>query len=189
VSIRERVAVGSRVIMQDGAVVGSDGFGFARRPDGTHQKIPQVGRVAIEDDVEIGAQSAVDRPAVGETRIAAGTKIDNLVQIAHGVKIGRRALLAAQSGVAGSTVLEDDVVLAGQAGVTGHVRLGRGAIVGAKSAVTKDIDAGTHVVGIPAIEEKAWRDATVLLRRLPQLRDELRDLEARLSALESKSPR
>ncbi len=186
VSIREAVVIGDRVVLQDGAVIGSDGFGFARRPDGSHQKIPQVGGVVIEDDVEIGAHSAIDRPAVGETRIGAGTKIDNLVQVAHGVKIGRNALLASQSGVAGSTVLEDNVVLAGQVGVTGHVRLGRGAVVGAKSAVTRDLEASRHVTGIPAVDVDQWRESTVLLRRLPELRQTLLDLEARLAALEAR---
>jgi UDP-3-O-[3-hydroxymyristoyl] glucosamine N-acyltransferase len=166
-SIREDVQIGDRVVLQDAAVIGSDGFGFARRPDGSHQKIPQVGRVVIEDDVEIGAHSAIDRPAVGETRIAAGTKIDNLVQVAHGVRIGRHVLLAAQSGIAGSSELEDHVILAGQAGVTGHVRLGRGAKVGAKSVVTKDLAPGRHVTGIPAVDVQQWRRAMVLLRRLP----------------------
>jgi UDP-3-O-[3-hydroxymyristoyl] glucosamine N-acyltransferase len=123
------------------------------------------------------------------TPLTSGTKIDNLVQVAHGVKIGRRALLAAQSGIAGSTVLEDDVMVAGQVGITGHVHLGRGAIVGAKSAVTKDVEPGTHVAGIPAVDEKVWRDSAVLLRRLPELRAQLRDLEARLSILETKLQR
>lgn len=186
VSIREHVTIGSRVVLQDGVVIGSDGFGFARRPDGSHQKIPQVGTVVIEDDVEIGAQSAVDRPAVGETRIGAGTKIDNLVQIAHGVKVGRHALLAAQVGIAGSTVLEDGVVMAGQSGATGHVRLGRGAMVSAKSAVTKDVDPGQHVAGIPAGDVAQWREAAVLVRRLPELRKAVADLEARLAALEAR---
>jgi UDP-3-O-[3-hydroxymyristoyl] glucosamine N-acyltransferase len=186
VTIREDVTIGSRVVIQDGAVIGSDGFGFARRPDGTHQKIPQVGRVVIEDDVEIGANSTIDRPAVGETRIGAGAKIDNLVQVAHGVKIGRNVLLAAQVGIAGSTVLEDDVVMAGQSGATGHVRLGRGAIVGAKSAVTKDIEAGQHVAGVPAGDLAEWRESVVLLRRLPELRKLLAALERRLAALEKK---
>jgi UDP-3-O-[3-hydroxymyristoyl] glucosamine N-acyltransferase len=185
VSVREGVQIGARVVLQDGAVVGSDGFGFARRPDGTHVKIPQVGRVVIEDDVEIGAHSAVDRPAVGETRIASGTKIDNLVQVAHGVRIGRDALLAAQVGIAGSTVLGDGVVMAGQSGAAGHLQLGAGAMVGAKSAVTKDVGPGEHVAGIPAGDLVEWREAAVLVRRLPELRKSLAALEARLAALET----
>ena len=166
-------------------MIGSDGFGFARRADGSHQKIPQVGRVVVEDDVEIGAQCAVDRPAVGETRIGAGTKIDNLVQIAHGVTIGRHALLAAQSGVAGSSSLGDGAMLAGQSGVTGHVRVGPGVIVSAKSAVTKDIAAG-QVAGVPAMPIEEWRESAVLLRRLPELRATIAALDARLAALEGR---
>src|SRR6185369_10032729 len=123
VSIRERVTIGNRVVIQDGAVIGSDGFGFATGPDGVHHKIPQAGGVVIEDDVEIGANTTIDRPAVGETRIGAGTKIDNLVQVAHGVQIGRGVLLAAQVGIAGSTRLGDKVTLAGQVGVAGHVTI------------------------------------------------------------------
>jgi len=186
VSIRERVEIGSRVVIQDGAVIGSDGFGFAQRPDGTHQKIPQVGRVIVEDDVEIGAETAIDRPAVGDTRIGRGTKIDNLVQVAHGVRIGRNVLLAAQVGIAGSTVLEDGVIMAGQSGATGHVHLGRGAVVGAKSAVTKDVPDAAHVAGIPAGDVSEWREAVVLIRRLPELRTMVGELEARLTALESR---
>jgi UDP-3-O-[3-hydroxymyristoyl] glucosamine N-acyltransferase len=188
VSIREGVEIGSRVVVQDGAVVGSDGFGFARRSDGSHLKIPAVGRVVIEDDVELGAHSAVDRPAVGETRIGAGTKIDNLVQVAHGVRIGRHVMLAAQVGIAGSTVLDDAVMMAGQSGATGHVRIGRGAVVGAKSAVTKDIESGHHVAGIPAIDVDVWRESAVLLRRLGEMRKMLLDLDARLASLESRLP-
>lgn len=187
VSVREGVIVGDRCVVQDGAVVGSDGFGFARRPDGTHQKIPQVGRVVIEDDVEIGAQSAVDRPAIGETRISAGAKIDNLVQIAHGVRIGRRALLAAQVGIAGSTVVGDDVVMAGQSGAAGHLEIGARVAVSAKSAVTKDVGEGQHVAGIPAGDVALWREQVVLLRKLKEFRVTLTDLSARLEALEKKS--
>jgi len=177
VSVRDGVTVGDRVVLHAGVVIGSDGFGFAQRPDGEHQKIPQVGSVAIEDDVEIGANSTVDRPAVGETRISAGTKIDNLVQVAHGVRIGRRVLLAAQVGIAGSTVLEDDVIMAGQSGATGHVRIGRGARVSAKSAVTKDVEPGRQVAGVPAGDLAEWREAVVLVRRLPELRKAVADLQ------------
>jgi UDP-3-O-[3-hydroxymyristoyl] glucosamine N-acyltransferase len=170
VSIREDVRVGDRVILQDSVVVGSDGFGFAKRADGTHHKIPQVGRVVIEDDVEIGAHSAVDRPAVGETRIAAGSKIDNLVQIAHGVKIGQRVLLAAQVGIAGSTTIEDDAVFAGQSGAVGHVRVGKGSIVTAKSGVTHDLPPGSAVSGFPAFDLKEWKKASVAFRKLGRKR-------------------
>ena len=186
VSIRNDVFIGNRVTIQDAAVIGSDGFGFAEREDGTHLKIPQVGRVVIEDDVEIGAQSAVDRPAVGETRIGRGTKIDNLVQVAHGVKIGRNVLLAAQVGISGSTVLDDAVVMAGQSGAAGHLRLGKRVQVSAKSAVTKDIEDGQHIAGIPAGDVRDWREATVLVRKLPELRKAVSDIEQRLTALEAK---
>ncbi len=189
VSIREDVSIGRRVIIQNGAVIGSDGFGFARRQDGSHEKIPQVGRVVIEDDVEIGANAAIDRPAVGETRIGAGTKIDNLVQVAHGVRLGRNVLLAAQSGIAGSTTLGDGVIMAGQSGATGHIELGAGAIVGAKSAVTKDVAPASHVAGVPAVDVAEWREATVLVRRLPDLRRAVAALDARLAALEAQLSR
>ena len=184
-SIRDGMWLGNRIVLQNGAVIGSDGYGFARRADGSHEKIPQVGRVLIEDDVEIGANTTIDRPAVGETRIGAGTKIDNLVQIAHGVNVGRNVLLAAQVGIAGSTTLGDGVIMAGQSGVTGHVKLGAGAIVSAKSAVTKDVAPGEQVAGIPAGDIAEWRESAVLVRRLPELRRAMADLEARLAALES----
>jgi UDP-3-O-[3-hydroxymyristoyl] glucosamine N-acyltransferase len=184
VSIRDRVVIGDRVILHDGVVVGSDGFGFARQKDGTHLKIPQQADVVIEDDVEIGANSTIDRPAVGETRIGAGTKIDNLVHVAHGVAVGRRVLLAAQVGIAGSTTIEDDVMMAGQTGVTGHVRVGKGAMVGAKSAVLQSVDAGAFVTGHPAIPHTAWRKASMLFRRLPSFRRRVDALEQRLAQLE-----
>ena len=186
VSVREGVEIGNRVVLQDSAVIGSDGFGFARRDDGTHQKIPQSARVVIEDDVEIGSHTAIDRPAIGETRIGAGTKIDNLVQVAHGVKIGKNVLLAAHVGIAGSAVLEDDVVLAGQVGVVNHATIGRGAVVQSKSAVWKDIDAGARVAGIPARDAGEWRESVALIRRLPKLRKAVAELEARLAEIESR---
>jgi UDP-3-O-[3-hydroxymyristoyl] glucosamine N-acyltransferase len=186
VSIRERVTIGHRVVLHDGVIVGSDGFGFAKQPDGSHLKIPQHADVVVEDDVEIGANSAIDRPAVGETRIGAGTKIDNLVHVAHGVVVGRRVLLAGQVGIAGSTVIEDDVMLAGQTGVVGHVRIGKGAIVGAKSAVTNSVDAGEFVTGHPAIEHQEWRKSAVIFRHLPSIKKRVEELEQRILELEGK---
>jgi UDP-3-O-[3-hydroxymyristoyl] glucosamine N-acyltransferase len=184
VSIRERVRIGHRVVIQDGAVIGSDGFGFARRSDGTHQKIPQIGGVVIEDDVEIGAHTAIDRPAVGETRVGAGTKIDNLVQIAHGVTIGRNVLLAAQVGVAGSTTIEDAVTLAGQVGVAGHLTIGKGVVATAQSGIPNSVDAGAFISGYPAIRNRDWLKASAVFRRLPELKKLIADLESRLRRLE-----
>jgi UDP-3-O-[3-hydroxymyristoyl] glucosamine N-acyltransferase len=185
-SIRERVVLGHRVTLHNGVVVGSDGYGFARQKDGTHLKIPQHGDVIIEDDVEIGANSTIDRPAVGETRISAGTKIDNLVHVAHGVAIGRRVLLAAQVGIAGSTTIGDDVMMGGQTGVTGHISVGNGAIVGAKSAVLQPVDAGAFVTGHPAFPHAEWRKASVVFRRLPSMKKRLEELEQRIVELEEK---
>ena len=185
-SVRERVVVGNRVILQNGAVVGSDGYGFARQKDGTHLKIPQHADVIIEDDVEIGANSTVDRPAIGETRIRAGTKIDNLVHVAHGVTVGRRALLAAQVGIAGSTTIDDDVMVAGQSGITGHIEIGRGVRVGAKSAVLQSVDAGGFVTGIPAFEHAEWRKASIVFRALPSLKKRIEELEHKIAELEEK---
>jgi UDP-3-O-[3-hydroxymyristoyl] glucosamine N-acyltransferase len=185
VSIREQVRIGRRVILQDGVVVGSDGYGFARRPDGTHHKIPQTGSVVIDDDVEIGANSTIDRPAVGETRIAAGTKIDNLVQIAHGVQIGKDVLLAAQVGIAGSTVVEDGVTMGGQVGVVGHITIGRGAVLAAQSGVTNSVEAGTFVTGYPAIPNREWLKASTVFKKLPDLRKAVADLERRIEELEA----
>jgi UDP-3-O-[3-hydroxymyristoyl] glucosamine N-acyltransferase len=186
VSIRERVELGNRVVVLDGAVIGSDGFGFAKDALGEHLKIPQAADIVIEDDVEIGANSTVDRPAVGETRISKGTKIDNLVHIAHGVQIGRRVLLAAQVGIAGSTVVEDDVMMGGQVGVTGHVRIGKGAMFSAKSGVRSDVDAGVLMSGYPAVPNLEWRKSAVLVRHLPKLKKRVAELEQRIAELEEK---
>jgi UDP-3-O-[3-hydroxymyristoyl] glucosamine N-acyltransferase len=183
-SIRERVVVGNRVVIQDGAVIGSDGYGFARNTDGSHFKIPQLGGVVIEDDVEIGANTTIDRPAVGDTRICAGTKIDNLVQIAHGVSVGKRSLLAAQVGIAGSTTLEDSVTLAGQVGVAGHLTIGKGTIATAQTGIPNSVESGSFVSGYPAIDNRDWLKASAIFRRLPELRKTVSDLERRLSKLE-----
>ena len=185
-ALRERVVLGDRVVVQNGAVIGSDGFGFARRPDGTHQKIPQRGALVLEDDVEIGALVAIDRPALGETRIATGAKIDNLVQIGHGVKIGRNALLAAQVGIAGSTVIEDDVTLAGQVGVNGHITIGKGARATGQTGITNDVPPGAFVSGLPAVENRAWRKAASSFVQLPALRKRVAALERRCAELEER---
>jgi UDP-3-O-[3-hydroxymyristoyl] glucosamine N-acyltransferase len=186
VSIREGVQIGRRVVIQDGAVVGSDGFGFAPRGDGTFEKIPQVAVVIVEDDVEIGANTTIDRPAVGETRIRAGTKIDNLVQIAHGVVVGRNTMLAAQVGIAGSSVVGDDVMLGGQVGVTGHVTVGDRVKASAKTGVTGNVPADSFITGYPHMDNLEWRKAYAVFRRLPDMRKQLSALEARLAALEAK---
>ena len=186
VSIRERAKLGDRVVVQDGAVIGSDGYGFARAADGTHIKIPQVGGVVLEDDVEIGANTTIDRPAVGETRIRAGAKIDNLVQIAHGVTIGRNVLLAAQVGIAGSTTIEDSVTLAGQVGVAGHLTIGKGAIATAQTGIPNSVEAGALVSGYPAIPNRDWLKSSAVFRKLPELRRAITDLEQRLDELEKK---
>lgn len=186
VSIRDRVVIGRRVVIQDGSVLGSEGFGFARQPDGTHLKIPQRAGIVIEDDVEIGANTTIDRPAIGETRIGAGTKIDNLVQVGHGVTIGRRVLFAAQVGIAGSCVIDDDVVLAGQVGVANHVRLGKGVMATAQTGIPNSVDDGAYVSGYPAIDHMEWLKSSAVYRQLPALRKRVLTLEQRIAELEEK---
>lgn len=186
VSIRERAQIGNRVVLQDGAVIGSDGFGFATKPDGSHHKIPQIGAVVVEDDVEIGANAAIDRPAVGETRIGAGSKIDNLVQVAHGVTIGRNVLLAAQVGIAGSTTIEDSVTLAGQVGVSGHITIGKGTIATAQTGIPNSVEPGSFISGYPAITNRDWLKSSAVFRKLPELRKAIADLDARLAEMEAR---
>jgi len=186
VSVRERSVLGSRVVVQDGAVIGSDGYGFVTDPDGVHHKIPQQSIVVIEDDVEIGANTTIDRPAVGETRIGRGTKIDNLVQIGHGVTVGEHVLLVAQVAIAGSTKIGNHVVLAGQVGVVGHITIGDRARVTAQSGITHSVEPGALVSGYPGIDNRDWLKASAIFRNLPDLRRQLKDLQARLTALEAR---
>ncbi len=171
--------VGPGSVVHAGAVLGADGFGYATQ-DGTHHKVPQVGRVVLEADVEIGANSAIDRATLGETRIGEGTKIDNLVQVGHNVRVGRHCILCGQAGIAGSTSLGDGVVLAGQAGVAGHIQLGDRVQVAAKSAALASVEPGKVVAGIPAVELRRWRRQVALLSRLEEMSRRLRALEKRL---------
>jgi UDP-3-O-[3-hydroxymyristoyl] glucosamine N-acyltransferase len=171
--------VGSGCILHSGAVLGADGFGYATYK-GVHHKVPQVGRVVVEADVEVGANSTVDRATLGETVLGAGTKVDNLVQVGHNVRVGRHCILCGQAGIAGSTRLGDYVVLAGQSGVAGHIELGDRVQVAAKSAALTSVQPGTTVAGIPAVEMRKWRRQAVLVARLEEMQRRLRALERRL---------
>jgi len=185
--VRERCILGDRVVLQPGVVVGSDGFGFAFDPaGGSHVKVPQVGRVRIEDDVEVGAGSCIDRATVGETVIGRGAKIDNLVQIAHNVRVGPLSIICAQAGVSGSTELGTGVILAGQVGVVGHLTIGDGARVTAQSGIPHDVPPGATISGAPAVDHALWLRQSAALKHLPDLLREVRELRARVAALESR---
>ena len=183
VQVRERCVLGDRVIVQNGAVIGADGFGFAKDQDGRYQKIPQVGIVVIEDDVEIGALTAIDRAALHETRIGRGAKLDNLVQVGHSVAIGADSVLAGQVGIAGSTKLGERVTLAGQVGVAGHLTIGDGVIATAQTGIPSSVDAGKLISGYPAIDNRDWLKASAVFARLPELRQRLREIERKLEEL------
>jgi len=174
--------VGKRVILHAGTVLGSDGFGFAQAGAGM-TKFPQIGRTIIEDDVEIGANTTIDRAALGETRIGQGTKIDNLVQLGHNVRVGRNCILVAQVGIAGSTSLGDGVVLAGQVGVAGHIHLGDGCRVGAKSGVGQDVPERQDLSGIPAMPHGTFLRTSAIMPKLPDMKRRLARLEKELAAL------
>jgi UDP-3-O-[3-hydroxymyristoyl] glucosamine N-acyltransferase len=167
--VREGCRLGDRVLLQNGAVIGADGFGFAKDDSGHWYKIMQPEPVIIEDDVEIQANSCVDRASVEKTRIGRGTKIDNLVQVGHGSRIGEHSLLASQVGLAGSTDVGNNVILTGQVGVVGHCKIGDGAIVTPQSGVAGDIDAGAIVSGAPAVDHKLWLKYSALLSKLPEI--------------------
>jgi UDP-3-O-[3-hydroxymyristoyl] glucosamine N-acyltransferase len=186
VTVRERCLIGNRVILHSGVVIGSDGFGYAK-DGGVNRKIPQIGIVQIEDDVEIGANAAIDRATTDVTLIKRGAKIDNLVQIAHNVVVGEDSILAAQVGVSGSTELGRNVVLAGQAGLVGHIHIGDNAMVGAQGGVTKSIPANTRVSGYPAREHGSARKIYALIARLPELFRDFRQLAKRVDVLEKGS--
>jgi UDP-3-O-[3-hydroxymyristoyl] glucosamine N-acyltransferase len=183
VALREGVRVGARVRIHNNAVVGSDGFGYAKDEEGRWLKIPQAGRVVVEDDVEIGAGTTIDRASVGETRIRRGAKIDNLVQIGHSCTVGEDALLCAQVGLAGSSHVGRRVILAGQAGVAGHLTIGDDAVVTAKSATSHNVPAGKILSGIPAFDNREWLRSTAAFRRLGDLARTVRKLEEKVKSL------
>jgi len=180
VQVREGCRLGNRVVVQNAAVIGADGFGFAKDAEGRYHKIPQMGTVVIEDDVEVGALTAIDRAALGETRIGRGTKLDNLVQVGHSVTVGRDTVLAGQVGIAGSSTIGDRVTLAGQVGVAGHLKIGDGVIATAQTGIPHDVDAGSVISGYPAIPNREWLKASAVFPRLPELLRRLRALEKRL---------
>jgi len=180
VAIRERTVVGERVVIHNNAVIGCDGFGYAKDEEKHWLKIPQTGRVVIEADVEIGAATTIDRASVGESRIGRGSKLDNLVQIGHTCTVGEDTLLCAQVGLAGSSHIGNRVILAGQAGVAGHLTIGDDVVLTAKSATSHDIPAGKVISGIPAFDNKDWLRSTAAFRRLGEMHRTLRDLERRI---------
>jgi UDP-3-O-[3-hydroxymyristoyl] glucosamine N-acyltransferase len=184
--VREDCSVGDRVVLQNGVVVGSDGFGFARQTNGRWHKIRQAGPAVIGDDVEIQAHAAIDRATVGETRIGRGTKIDNLVQVGHACKIGEDTLLCGQVGLAGSTEVGNHCVLAGQVGAAGHLTIGDGATISSQSGVPGDVPAGSVYSGYPAMDNLAWRKSVAVFNRLPDLQRELRELREEVSRLRPK---
>jgi UDP-3-O-[3-hydroxymyristoyl] glucosamine N-acyltransferase len=184
--VRERCYVGNRVILQNGVVVGGDGFGFAKRPDGTHAKIVQSGVTVIEDDVEIQSLTSVDRATIGETRVKRGAKIDSLVQIGHACVVGEDNIICAQTGLAGSTILEKDVLLAGQVGVSGHLTIHEGAIIYAQSGIGHDVAKGARLSGSPAFPANEWLRVITAFPKLAEMWKTLRDLKRRIDRLESK---
>ncbi len=168
-TVRENCRIGNNVLLQNGVVIGADGFGFAKTQNGQWHKIPQPAPVIIEDDVEVQANSCIDRASVGETRIRRGVKIDNLVQVGHGSQVGEDALLCSQVGLAGSSEIGNRVILTGQVGVVGHCKVGDGAIVTPQSGVAHDIPAGALVSGAPAVDHKLWLKYSAILPRLPEI--------------------
>jgi UDP-3-O-[3-hydroxymyristoyl] glucosamine N-acyltransferase len=182
--VREYCRIGNRVILQNGVVVGGDGFGFAKRADGSHFKIVQSGVTVIEDDVEIQTLTSVDRAAMGETRVKRGAKIDSLVQIGHACVVGEDNIICAQTGLAGSSVLEKSVLLAGQVGISGHLTIHDNAVVYAQSGIGGDVPAGAMMSGSPAFEAREWLRAVTAFPKLPELLRTMRQLEKRLKALE-----
>lgn len=188
VSVRENCEIGANCIIHNNTTIGSDGFGYAKTEENCWLKIPQTGNVIVEDDVEIGANTAIDCASVGETRIKRGAKIDNLVQIGHSCTIEEDALICSQTGLAGSSVIGKRVILAGQVGIAGHLKVGDDAVMTAKSATSHDVEAGKILSGVPAFDNRDWLRSIAAFRRLGDLARAVRNLERRLSKAENKNP-
>jgi UDP-3-O-[3-hydroxymyristoyl] glucosamine N-acyltransferase len=183
VKIYNRSVLGNKITIHSNAVIGSDGFGFAPQPDGTYNKIAQIGNVVIEDDVEIGANTTIDRATMGSTFIRKGAKLDNLIQIAHNVDVGAHAVVAAQTGISGSTKLGDNSVIGGQVGIAGHLNLGKGTQIGAQAGINFNTEENKQWHGSPAQPLKEWMRSTVIFKRLPEVDKRIRDLEAKIVEL------
>lgn len=186
VVVREFCIVGNGVVLQDGVVIGGDGFGFAKQKDGSWRKIPQVGHVVIEDDVEVQANSCVDRATVGETRIARGAKLDDLVLVGHGSRIGTNTLLCGQVGLAGSTKVGNDCILAGQVGSAGHITIGDRTLLTAQSGIPQNLAGDKHYSGSPCVEHKQWLKNAAALNRTPELQRRVRELELEVERLKAR---
>jgi UDP-3-O-[3-hydroxymyristoyl] glucosamine N-acyltransferase len=182
--VREFCRIGDRVTLQNGVVVGGDGFGFAKRADGTHYKIVQSGITVIEDDVEIQTLTSVDRATMGETRVKRGAKIDSLVQVGHACVVGEDNIICAQTGLAGSSVLEKNVLLAGQVGISGHLTIHDDAVVYAQSGVGGNVAAGSVISGSPAFDAREWLRAITAFQKLPEILKTVRQLERRIRSTE-----
>jgi UDP-3-O-[3-hydroxymyristoyl] glucosamine N-acyltransferase len=183
--VREYVKIGARSILQNGVVVGADGFGYAKQEDGSWYKIVQAGRVVIEEDVEVGANTTIDRATIGETRIHRGAKLDNLVMVGHASEVGEHTLLCGQVGLAGSTKVGRNVTLAGQVGVAGHLTIGDNVVATAQTGIPNSVAAGQLVSGYPAMENRLWLKSSAVFQHLPEIQKTLRALEKRLAALEA----
>lgn len=186
VVVMENIVIGKRVIIHSGTVIGSDGFGYVKDKDGSNFKVPQVGIVIIEDDVEIGANVTIDRATLGETIIRRGTKIDNLVQVAHNVHIGENSVIASQSGISGSVVIGKNVALGGQVGLSDHITLGDNVTVYAQSGVSKDVEPGITVFGYPAKEKMEAARTLAEVNNIPKLKERVKELEKKVNELEKK---
>ena len=185
-AVRENCEIGENCIVHNNSTIGSDGFGYAKTEEKSWLKIPQIGRVVLEDDVEIGANTAIDCASVGETRIKRGAKIDNLVQIGHSCTIEEDALVCSQTGLAGSSVIGKRVILAGQVGIAGHLRVGDDAVITAKSATSHDVENGKTISGIPGFDNRDWLRSTAAFRRLGEMSKTVKNLEKKLKELEEK---